>query len=114
RATFSLAIALLVALAGAAEIAQYDGPDRAQRLAEGARREGETLTLYTSLTVEDMAALNGAFEARHGLKDNMWPASSDKVLQRVLAEAKAGRYDVDIIETNAPPLESLHREGALQ
>jgi iron(III) transport system substrate-binding protein len=61
-----------------------------------------------------MAALNGAFEARHGVKVNMWRASSDKVLQRVLAEAKAGRYDVDIIETNAPPLESLHREGALQ
>ena len=101
-------------MAGAAGIAQYDGPDRAQRLAEGARREGATLTLYTSLTVEDMAALNGAFEARHGVKVNMWRAASDKVLQRVLAEAKAGRHDVDIVETNAPPLESLHREGLLR
>src|SRR6202007_2822066 len=103
-----------IALAGAADIAKYDGPDRAQRLAEGARREAATLTLYTSLTVEDMAALNGAFEARHGVKVNLWRASSDKVLQRVLAEAKAGRHDVDIIESNAPPLESLHREGMLQ
>src|SRR5256885_15376122 len=61
-----------------------------------------------------MVALNGAFEARHGVKVNMWRAASDKVVQRVLAEAKAGRNDVDIVETNAPPLESLHREGVLQ
>ena len=92
----------------------YEGADRAQRLADGARREGATLTLYTSLTVEDMAALNGAFEARHGIKVQMWRAASDKVLARVLAEAKAGRHDVDIVETNAPPLESLHRERLLQ
>ena len=61
-----------------------------------------------------MAALNGAFEARHAIKIRMWRAASDKVLARVLAEAKAGRPEVDIVETNAPPLESLHREGVLQ
>jgi len=61
-----------------------------------------------------MAALNGAFEARHGVKVNLWRAASEKVLQRVLAEARAGRHYVDIVETNAPPLESLHREGLLE
>ena len=101
-----------MALAGAADIADYAGPGRAQRLADGARREGY-ITLYTSLTVEDMAALNGAFERASGVKVRMWRASADNVLQRVLAEAKAGRHDVDIVETNAPPLESLHREGLL-
>jgi len=118
RSLCALLCAALIALAPAADelssIALYQGPDRAQRLAEGARREGATLTLYTSLTLEDMAALNAAFEARHGVKVNLWRAASDKVVQRVLAEAKAGRHDVDIIETNAPPLESLHREGVLQ
>jgi iron(III) transport system substrate-binding protein len=106
--------AALISAALAADIAQYEGPDRAARLAKGARGEGATLNLYTSLTVEDMAALNGAFEKQHGVKVNLWRAASDKVLQRVLAEAKAGRHDVDIIETNAPPLESLHREGVLE
>ena len=47
-----------------ASIMQYEGADRQQRLQEGARKEGE-LVLYTSLTVEDMAALNGAFERKH-------------------------------------------------
>jgi len=92
-----------VALAGAADIADYAGPDRPQRVAEGARREG-VITLYTSLTVEDMAALNSAFERASGIKVRMWRASADNVLQSVLAEAKAGRHEVDIVETNAPPL----------
>jgi iron(III) transport system substrate-binding protein len=104
---------LAAAVDAVSDVALYSGPDRAERLAAGARKEG-SVNLYTSLTVEDMAALNGAFEARYGLKVRMWRAASDKVVQRVLTEAKAGRHDVDIIETNAPPLESLHREGILQ
>src|SRR5712692_8991979 len=113
----ALLCAALMPLAAAADavsdIALYTGRDRAERLEAGARKEG-SLNLYTSLTVEDMAALNGAFEARHAVKVRMWRATSDKVVQRVLTEAKAGRHELDIVETNAPPLESLHREGILQ
>lgn len=101
-------------LAGAQSMALYEGADRTERLVEGARKEGATLNLYTSLTVEDMAALNSAFEAKTAIKVQMWRASSDKVRERVLTEARAGRDEVDIVETNAPPLESLHREGVLQ
>ncbi len=115
---FALLCTALMPLAAAADavsaIALYEGPDRAKRLAEGARKEGGVLNLYTSLTLEDMAALNGAFEAGHGIKVRMWRAASDKLVQRVLTEAKAGRDELDIVETNAPPLESLHREGVLQ
>src|SRR6266513_1801771 len=109
--------AALIPVAAAADavsaIALYEGRDRAERLVDGARKEA-TLNLYTSLTVADMAALSSVFEAKYGIKIRMWRAASEKVLQRVLAEAKAGRHDVDIVETNAPPLESLHREGVLQ
>ena len=94
-------------------LAQYEGADRARRLAEGARREG-ALNLYTSLTVDDMAVLNTAFEKRHGVKVRMWRASSEKVVQRTVAEAKAGRFDMDLVECNAPALEMLRREGLLQ
>ena len=108
-----LAVACAAAAAGAADIAQYDRPDRQQRLEQGARAE-KVLHIYTSLTVEDMGAINSAFEAKHGIRIEMWRASSDKVLQRALAEHQAGRRGVDIIETSAPQLESLHREGVLQ
>ena len=96
-----------------AEFAQYEGADREQRLAEGARREGHLL-LYTSLTVEDMTVLNAAFEKRYGVKVTMWRASSEKIVQRALAEARAGRFDVDVFESNAPSLEILYREQLLQ
>ena len=93
-------------------IATYRGSDRQQRLLDGARKEGE-LTLYTSLTVDDMAALNGAFEKKYGVKVRMWRAAADKVLQRAITESRGGRYDVDVVELSAPALESLHREQLL-
>ena len=107
------ALPCVQALAAAdSAIMQYEGADRQQRLLEGARKEGE-LVLYTSLTVEDMAVLNGAFERKYGLKVKMWRAAADKVVQRVLTEAQGSRYDVDVIELSGPSLESLHREKLL-
>jgi len=61
-----------------------------------------------------MTALNTAFEKRTGVKVRIWRASSEKVVQRAIAEARAGRFDVDLIECGAPALEILHREGLLQ
>src|SRR3989442_3451206 len=61
-----------------------------------------------------MGALVGAFEKKYGIKVNVWRASSEKVLQRAVAEARAGRNTVDIVETNGPEMESLHRQKVLQ
>jgi iron(III) transport system substrate-binding protein len=109
----ALALPPLAAAQSAAEVAMYSGADRAQRLLDGARREG-SLNLYTSLTVDDMTALNTAFEKKTGVKVRMWRAASDKIVQRAAAEARAGRFEVDVLESNAPSLEILHREGLLQ
>ena len=95
--------------AAVSALAQYSGADRQQRLIDGARREGE-LTLYTSLTQEDMAIINGAFEKKYGVKVKMWRAGADKVLQRAVTEASANRFDVDVMEAGTPALEALHRE----
>ena len=111
--SLSVAAALPAAAQSLAELAAYAGADREQRLAEGARREG-FLNLYTSLTVDDMAVLNAAFEKKYGVKVRMWRAASDKIVQRALAEARAARFEADVIESNAPSLEILHREGLLQ
>ena len=98
---------------GVAEIAAYSGPDRERRLAEGAKKEG-TVTIYTSAPPEDMAAIAVAFEKKHGVKLQYWRASSEKVVQRAVTEARGNRFDVDIIETNGPDIEALHREKILQ
>ena len=96
-----------------AEVALYQGSDRTQRLIAGARKEG-TLTIYTSATVSDMKVLVAAFEKKHGIKVNLWRASSENVVRRGIAEMRSGRNDVDIFETNGPDMESLYREGLFQ
>jgi iron(III) transport system substrate-binding protein len=95
-----------------AVLAKLQPPERERRLADGARGERE-VSVYTSLVPEDMAALAGAFEKKYGVKLRYWRASSEKVLQRAVTEARSSRYDVDLIETNGPELEALHREKIL-
>ncbi len=96
-----------------ADVATYQGPDREQRLIEGAKREG-MLTLYSNAPTDDNAALVGAFSKKHGIKVNLWRASSEDIRQRALAEARAKRFDVDFILNNSPALEALRSEKLLQ
>ena len=99
--------------ATAAEVASYDKPDRAQKLVDGAKKEG-ALTIYTSAQNKDLGAVVQAFEKKYGIKVEMWRASSENVLNRAVQEARAGRSTMDVAETNGPELESLHREKVLQ
>src|ERR1700704_997606 len=99
--------------ATAEDVGLYSGRDRLQRLLEGAKKEKE-LNLYTSAQSDDMGALVGAYEKKYGVKVSIWRASSEKVLQRAVAEARANRNTVDVVETNGPEMESLHRERVLQ
>jgi iron(III) transport system substrate-binding protein len=96
-----------------AELAMYDGPDRTKRLIEGAKKEG-VVTIYSSVTVDDMKVLSAAFEKKYGVKLQAWRASSESILQRAVVEYRGGRYDVDAIETSASDMESLHRERLFQ
>ncbi len=96
-----------------AELAQYEGADRMQRMIDGARKEGN-LSIYTSAQTDDMGALVAGFEKKYGIKVSVWRAGSEKVLQRAVTEARANRHTVDIVETNGPELESMHREKIFQ
>jgi iron(III) transport system substrate-binding protein len=95
-----------------AEIAAYEASDREQRLVEGARREKE-LTLYSSMPTEDIAALTAAFDKKYGVKVKIWRADSESVLQRILTETRARRFDVDVMVASTSALEPLYRENLL-
>jgi iron(III) transport system substrate-binding protein len=112
-ALMTLAAPALAQAKTSAEAAMHTGADRQQRLVDGAKKEGE-LSIYTSVPIDDMAVLTTAFEKKYGVKVRVWRAGSEKVLQRTVTEARANRFDVDIIETNGPEMESLHREKILQ
>jgi iron(III) transport system substrate-binding protein len=96
-----------------AELAAYSGPDRTQRLIDGAKKEG-VINIYSSITVDDMKVISAGFEKKYGVKLQAWRASSESILQRSLVEARGGRFEVDAIETSAAEMESLHREQMLQ
>lgn len=118
-----LAIALIVPPAldqaaraqgsGVAEIAPYEGADRERRLIEGAKKEKE-LTFYSSIPTDDISALVAAFDKRYGIKVKVWRADSEGFLQRIMREAKARRFEVDIMAGSTSALEPLHRENLLQ
>src|SRR6266513_1148481 len=115
RAFFS--VALLLAWSSAApaqhrDLYMYQGLDRDQRVVDGAKKERHVL-VYTSLNLKDSLPIAEAFEKKYGVKLQLWRSSSEKVLQRALTEARAGRFTVDAFELNGPEMEALYREGML-
>ena len=91
----------------------YQGADRDQMILEGARKEKQVV-VYTSLNTKDSVPITQAFEKKYGVKVELWRSSSEKVLQRALTEARAGRHSVDAFELNGPEMEALYREGLLE
>ncbi len=91
----------------------YSGNDRQARLLEMARREG-ALTLYTSMNEKDVRALAAAFQSKYGIKVAVWRSGKNKVLQRALSEAQAGRHEVDVVHNPSPEMEALHQEHVLR
>jgi iron(III) transport system substrate-binding protein len=96
----------------ASSIYLYRGADRHERLVAKAREEG-TLLLYTSMSTSESGQLGQAFEKKYGVKVQIWRNLSEAVIQRTVAEARAKRHSVDMIETNAPEIESLAQEGVV-
>jgi len=90
----------------------YRGADRDTRLLARARQEG-SLLFYTSMATTESMPLAQAFEKKYGIKVELWRATSDKVVQRAITEARGRRFTLDFIETNGPELEMLAREKLL-
>jgi iron(III) transport system substrate-binding protein len=91
----------------------YQGADRDAKLAAEAKKQREVV-MYTSLNLKDSVPIAEAFEKKTGIKLTLWRASSEKVLQRAVTEARAGRFACDIIETNGPRWRPCYREKLLE
>lgn len=95
----------------ARDLATYTGADRHALLVEAAKKEGELSVyhVYPALPV-----VMAAFTKKYGIKVKPWRSGSEAVLQRVAAEARGGRFEVDIVQNNAPENEAAYREKLLQ
>ena len=78
----------------------YRGADREQRLLDGARKEGQ-VTVYSSMIADQALRpiLNG-FQAKYPfVKAQYVRDDPPQQLQKVMAEARAGRVVVDVLES---------------
>lgn len=110
-AVFSL---LIAACSQEAAAPQATAPvsERVAALIEGAREEG-SVTVYSSLPVPIMNDIGAAFREKYGIGIEVWRGGSEEILQRAVAEARAGRHMVDVVESAAPEVEAIAREELL-
>jgi ABC-type Fe3+ transport system substrate-binding protein len=106
RAIVLAAIGVAAMAASSAALAQraddvllYAGPDREQRLIEGARKEGQVV-IYAALIVNQaMRPIVEGFGKKYPfIKLATWRADSEDIVQKAAAEVRANNVVADVIE----------------
>ena len=82
----------------------------AQPLVEAAKKEGKVV-IYGSLESGIMDEIEKAFTRKYGIPIEYFRAASNKTLDRVLTEARAGRVMSDVVVTNRGPMLLLKKEN---
>src|SRR6188474_3633113 len=86
----------------------------AATLEESARGEGEVV-LYSSLNNEQIVTLIEAFKKKFpAIKPSFYRGTSERVLQRAVTEAKAGRFAVDVVTSAGFQVQLLKDSGLTQ
>lgn len=93
------------------EMAVYQGPDRTAKLLAAARAEGGELSVYHVYPA--LTSVIAEFTKKYGIAVKPWRSSSETVLQRLISEARGGRFEADLMQNNAPEGEAACREGLL-
>ncbi len=101
---------LMLAMSLAAGGCLWAGTAGAQSLAEAAKKEGKVV-IYGSLESGIMDEIEKAFTKKYGIAIDYFRASSNKTLDRVLTEARAGRQLSDVVVTNRGPMLLLKKEN---
>jgi iron(III) transport system substrate-binding protein len=90
-----------------ADLAVYKGADREQALVSGAKKEGKVVW-YTALAGGSYKELARAIEAKYGVQVEAYRGASKDLISKVLAEAQAKRFLMDVVESS-PPLMMIMR-----
>jgi iron(III) transport system substrate-binding protein len=110
RKTFQLFLALLPVVAGSYSLSLAATNDA---IVEAARREREVI-YYASMNLSEANALIGEFEKRYPfIKVKLNRAGSEKLLTRVLTEARARKSLADVIQTVEFSMHIFRRNGIL-
>ena len=81
---------------------------------EGAKKEG-VLVVYTSMSVDQAQRILDAFKTRYPfLKTTMFRAVGERLLTKIMAEAQAGKYDFDAVQSAESQAYFLKKKNLLQ
>ena len=94
-------LAVLATFSSGAAMAQAD--------VAAAKKEGKVV-IYGSLESGIMDEIEKAFTAKHGIPIEYYRAASNKTLDRVMTEARAGKVQSDVVVTNRGPMLLLKKE----
>jgi iron(III) transport system substrate-binding protein len=95
-----LAASYSIAAFGARSFAQASGPSEASQIdIAKAKAEGKVL-LYTSLDTQIVDAVIAPFKEKHGINVEYFRGGAADVSAKVLAEADAGRTQVDMVDAS--------------
>lgn len=81
------------------------------KLIDAAKKEGGKIVAYGPLESETVDAIAKLFTQKTGIKVEYWRASATKVMDRTLAEHRAGKLQADVVLANASPMEIMKKEG---
>src|SRR5262245_40526806 len=96
---FALVACTAITRAQTADIVTYRGPDREQKLIEGAKKEGQVV-LYSALIVNQMLRpLSAGFMKKYPfIKMTYYRADSEELLAKLSAETRANNVVADVFE----------------
>jgi iron(III) transport system substrate-binding protein len=95
----ALATVLCAGSASAQDIFKYNGPDREQKLIEGAKKEGQVVFYSAMIVNQALRPLTAKFGKKYPfIKMTYWRAPSEEIAQKVSAEVRAGNVVGDVLE----------------
>src|SRR5262245_57216262 len=81
------------------------------KLVDAARKESGAIVAYGSLESNTVEPIVEAFKKKTGLTVEYWRASATKVMDRALAEQRAGRSVFDVMVNNSGAIHVMKKEG---
>lgn len=85
-----------------AQVGRLAPQERTRRLIEGARKEGQ-MVWYTTTNIDQGAKILKTYQAKYPfIQDKQYRAGNEKLGQRIIQEARAGKLEADVIAIGIP------------
>ncbi len=79
-------------------------------LIDAAKKEGEVM-FYAAITINSSKAIGDLFEKKHGIKLKHWRGDATELINRILAEGRAGKAAFDVTLGNEAVMMALNEKN---